>query len=373
MEGQKCPRCGDADLEVDDQDGFLLCRACGFVAEDLGQLGGGPEPGTGGVYVGAEDDGSRAAGALSAAMSSRYHPDAAAASGSSTLGRHVGSRGKGAMEAAEKLKGLGSTLGLPQRVIADAVAMLAEVRDGRLVHVGGPMNTGDAQLAGLLFLAARSASLPLTLSRAASAAQADRHAAGTQFRWLCHALRCQLPLPSTSLRAQALRITTELLRMDREEGGRGEEEEEEEEEGEGVRRSSSGQEAGQLPALQQPLVREALAVVELVEKMAVGEGRTPAVMAGAAVLVVVEGHPPAKLLLSRRPTMERLSEVAGCNALRLRSARKHLMAQLLQLASLLPSGGLISEANLASYLPLVASMVHTMVQLKRGEEPGSRG
>ncbi|GFH05965.1 TFIIB-type domain-containing protein, partial [Haematococcus lacustris] len=181
MEGQKCPRCGDADLEVDDQDGFLLCRACGFVAEDLGQLGGGPEPGTGGVYVGAEDDGSRAAGALSAAMSSRYHPDAGAAGGSSTLGRHVGSRGKGAMEAAEKLKGLGSTLGLPQRVIADAVAMLAEVRDGRLVHVGGPMNTGDAQLAGLLFLAARSASLPLTLSRAASAAQADRHAAGTQF------------------------------------------------------------------------------------------------------------------------------------------------------------------------------------------------
>ncbi|KAL6759274.1 hypothetical protein V8C86DRAFT_2577227 [Haematococcus lacustris] len=358
MEGQKCPRCGDADLEVDDQDGFLLCRACGFVAEDLGQLGGGPEPGTGGVYVGAEDDGSRAAGALSAAMSSRYHPDAGAAGGSSTLGRHVGSRGKGAMEAAEKLKGLGSTLGLPQRVIADAVAMLAEVRDGRLVHVGGPMNTGDAQLAGLLFLAARSASLPLTLSRAASAAQADRHAAGTQFRWLCHALRCQLPLPSTSLRAQALRITTELLRMDREEGGRG---------------GSSGQEAGQLPALQQPLVREALAVVELVEKMAVGEGRTPAVMAGAAVLVVVEGHPPAKLLLSRRPTMERLSEVAGCNAVRLRSARKHLMAQLLQLASLLPSGGLISEANLASYLPLVASMVHTMVQLKRGEEPGSRG
>ncbi|GFH08763.1 hypothetical protein HaLaN_03782, partial [Haematococcus lacustris] len=85
------------------------------------------------------------------------------------------------MEAAEKLKGLGSTLGLPQRVIADAVAMLAEVRDGRLVHVGGPMNTGDAQLAGLLFLAARSASLPLTLSRAATAAQADRHAAGTQF------------------------------------------------------------------------------------------------------------------------------------------------------------------------------------------------
>ncbi|GFH08764.1 hypothetical protein HaLaN_03783 [Haematococcus lacustris] len=71
--------------------------------------------------------------------------------------------------------------------------------------------------------------------------------------------------------------------------------------------------------------------------------------------------------------MERLSEVAGCNAVRLRSARKHLMAQLLQLASLLPSGGLISEANLASYLPLVASMVHTMVQLKRGEEPGPRG
>lgn len=40
FEGQTCPRCEDDQLRLDEQDGFLLCPSCGYVAEE--GLYGGP-------------------------------------------------------------------------------------------------------------------------------------------------------------------------------------------------------------------------------------------------------------------------------------------------------------------------------------------
>jgi transcription initiation factor TFIIIB Brf1 subunit/transcription initiation factor TFIIB len=39
QEGETCPRCGDDQLRLDEQDGFILCPSCGFVAEE-GMFGG---------------------------------------------------------------------------------------------------------------------------------------------------------------------------------------------------------------------------------------------------------------------------------------------------------------------------------------------
>jgi hypothetical protein len=50
-EGDTCPRCGDDQLRLDDQDGFLLCPTCGFVAEE--GLFGGPIGGDAGDVVAA--------------------------------------------------------------------------------------------------------------------------------------------------------------------------------------------------------------------------------------------------------------------------------------------------------------------------------
>ena len=35
MEGESCPRCQYGVLKVDDVEGFLLCEACGHVADEV--------------------------------------------------------------------------------------------------------------------------------------------------------------------------------------------------------------------------------------------------------------------------------------------------------------------------------------------------
>lgn len=68
---------------------------------------------------------------------------------------------------------------------------------------------------------------------------------------------------------------------------------------------------------------------------------------------------------------ELISEVAGIahtNKAALSDCKKMIEAGLLQVAALLPMGSAISSDNLPAYLPLLSSLVHTLVAMKRSTE-----
>ncbi|KAF5843612.1 hypothetical protein DUNSADRAFT_10787 [Dunaliella salina] len=198
MEGDQCSRCLLGSLTVDEQEGFLLCPNCGFLADEV-HLVNNPLGGEG-VTVG-----DHAAGGGAAIMPG---------SGTSGFRRGTGaapsSHDRGRREAVDRLKGVASRL-MPTGMVQEAVNMFHEVRERKLLRIGSEHYTVDAQIAGVLFTVLRSHNQPMPLSEVASACQASPLVVGRHFRTLASALHMPALFPSATIRAFAMRLAAKLL------------------------------------------------------------------------------------------------------------------------------------------------------------------
>lgn len=188
-----------------------------------------------------------------------------------------------------------------------------QVRSGRLVHIGGYCNTAAAQVAGVLYLAARRASMPLLLADVAAALNVTMPGARNQYLALISALNLHLPPPSSCMRAMVLRQSSQLLEQHPElasacplglgnapkpaQGGmRGRYNIPQALSSDrGVTTSprqgttgqagvvgtqAAGEGMGYDDVRQVPVVKSGMALAELVAKLGIGEGRPPRALAG---------------------------------------------------------------------------------------------
>ncbi|KAF8071108.1 BRF1 [Scenedesmus sp. PABB004] len=316
-----CAHCGmDAfDFEDVHEGTRMICTACGALADDQDDLVAGPAfdaAGRTGVFVSADDDGARTGAALLQDGSRAGQAAALPSGGARVVAANL-----------DRLAAGVSVLQLPAHVAAAARGLLPLVVDANAA-AAPRRNTTAATVAATIYLAAREERYALTLGAAGAPLSVYGAEVGREFRRLVSALARPVPPPHLStlvLRAAALVLPAYTP---------------------GV--------AG--PLRTQPVVRAALDLADLLQRIEATDGRSPNVAAAAILSMCL-----AEQYKDARPSgyAAEVARLLGHDRSAVQAHIRTYTAQLAPLLALLPfadgdgdgAGGVLArrgEARMAS-------------------------